>query len=253
MGQPSKVFNSITSHPMFEDGRKFLISQIKSAEETKLTTQIAEYRLEIFDLACALIESLELLERSRNFITTVPADEYLQKQKINRHDWIEYQISIFLITLITVGDQVLHLVNAVFCLGLDPKHCRPEIIKKNRWVADTVIPKRLDAIKQTIEAHRQPRNILVHQGVFPSLNKLFKSDNLDQMKKISFALQYSPQSFSATMKSKLCRAYDKEVLRVGQTMDEEVFGLRTVLLELLDALHEHYSSRVSFLQNMTSK
>ena len=215
--------------------------------QTKTLTAANLYSLDVFDAVSPLIQSFELLERSQNFAILIPSEKYLRGLNINRHDWLEYHISTFLVTFATVGDEALLLVNEVHCLGIDPRYCGASIVKSNKWVKDTLIPMQLDAIEKLIKPHRKTRNDLVHKGKIPSLGSLFNSGSLDQLKRISFALQHRPEAFPETMHTKLDDAFVKALIKINKGLDTEVCRLGATVWQLLTNLHECYNQRHSIL------
>ncbi len=243
----TEVCTELTSHPMIRGLHNAAIPLIADETQTKTLTAANSYNLDVFGVTGALIQSFDLLERSRNFARFIPAANYLKVLGINRHDWLEYHISTFLITLVTIGDEAVLLVNEVVSLGIDPKHCRAVAVKSNKWVKDTPIPTRLDAIEKLIGPHKKTRNRLVHGGKVPSLNGLVRSSNLDQLKGFSLALQYRPESFPETMHAKLENAYVKALSQIDTALDKEVCELRTAVWRLLTELHKFYSKCLSIL------
>jgi len=232
---------------MVRDLLKATIPLITNETRAKPLTDADSCNLEVFDAISSLNQSFELLERSQSFATLIPSAKYLNGLNINRHDWLEYQVSTFLITFVTVSDQAVLLVNDVFCLGIAPKDCKATVVKNNKWVKDTSIPKQLDAIKKVIERHCKARHLLVHEGKTPSLDTLFKSKNFDQLKAISFAVQHAPEKFSGEFKAKLDESYVKVVIKINKTLDSEICQLRAAVWQLLTDLHKFYSQRLSIL------
>lgn len=228
---------------LFELTRPLIVNET----QTENLTAANLYSLDVFDAVSPLIQSFELLERSRNFATLIPSEKYLKGQNINRYEWIEYHISTFLIAFATVGDEALLLVNEVQCLGIDPKDCRSRIVKGNKWVKDTSIPKRLNAIEKVISPHKNPRNLLVHRGKMPSLDSLCKTDGIDQLKKISLVLQHSPEAFPEVMRSKTDHAFVNALIKINKALDGELCQLRAAVWQLLTNLRELYDQRLSVL------
>jgi hypothetical protein len=249
----TKVGAKLTSHPMVRDLFDLARPLILDETQTKTLTAADYYSLDVFDAISALIQSFDLLELSRSFATLTPSAKYLKGLQINRHDWLEYHISTFLITFVTIGDEAVSLVNDVLHLGIDPRHCHAAV-KSNKWVKDTPIPTQLDAIEKLINSHRKKRNLLVHGGKVPSLSSLVKSGNLDQLKGISLALQHRPEVFPETMHTKLDEAYVNAFIQINKALDREACELRTAVWQLLTDLHKFYSNWLSILSsNVVSK
>jgi hypothetical protein len=244
-----EVCTELTSHPMVRGLRDLVTPLIVDESHTKTLTAADSYNLDVFDATGAVIQSFDLLERSRNFARSIPSANYLRGLKINRHDWLEYHISTFLITLVTIGDETVLLVNDVLRLGIDSRHCRAVAVKSNKWVKDTSLPTHLDAIENLIRPHRKTRNRLVHGGKVPSLGSFVKSGNLDQLKGFSLALQYRPGSFPEAMHVKLQNAYVKALIQIDAALDREICELRTAVWRLLTALHKFYSMGLSTLSS----
>jgi hypothetical protein len=237
------VCADLATHPMLRDLSLLIVPLIAKEKRLEGLPHYDSYNLEIFDMVSPLLRSFELLEHSRNFAVYVPADKYLNGQGINIHDWIEYHVSTFLITCVTVRDEAFLLVNSVFCLGIDPRHCNLNILRKNKWIKDTIIPKHLEAIENAIGTHRNQRNLHVHRGTPPSLNALVKSGNLDQLKAISFALQLKPDKFSDQFKAQVDAAYVKVLIKINKALNNDANELRAAVWRLLTDLHKIYSQQ----------
>jgi hypothetical protein len=167
----------------------------------------------------------------------------LQAQNINPYDWIEYHVSLFLITFVSIRDEVLLLVNSLFCLGIDPRHCNIFIIKSNKWIKDTTIPKHIESIELVIDSHRKRRNQLVHGGKTPSLNAWFKSANLDQLKAFSLAMQHKPEKISEDLKNKIEAAYVVAITQINRGLESEICQLKAAVWQLLNDAHKVYTER----------
>jgi len=237
----------LISHPMVRGLFELARPLIADESRTKALTSADLYCLDIFDSVSPLIQSFELLERSRCLTILMPSEKYLNGQNINRYEWLEYHISTFLVAFATVGDESLLLVNEVQCLGIEPKDCRARIVKGNKWVKDTPIPKCLNAIEKVIEPHKNTRNLLVHRGKTPSLDSLCKTDGIDQLKKISFVLQHSPEAFPEIMRSKTDHAFVKAFIQIDKALNNEICKLRATVWQLLTTLREFYDQRLSTL------
>jgi hypothetical protein len=238
--QSVTVCDDLATHPMIRELGTLVIPLIANEKRLEGLPHSDSYNLEIFDMVSPLLRSFVLLERSRNFAVSVPTDKYLNGQGINIHDWIEYHVATFLITCVTVRDEALLLVNSVFCLGLDPRHCKLHILQKNKWVKDTTIPKHLEAIEKAIKTHRNQRNLHVHRGALPSLNALVKSGNLDQLKAISYAMQLKPEKISGQFKARVDAAYVEVLIKINKALDNETNELRAAVWRLLTDLHNIY-------------
>ena len=243
----SEVNAELTSHPMVRGLFELVRPLIADESRTNTLTSADLYSLDVFDSVSPLIQSFELLERSRCFAILMPTEKYLKGLNINRYEWLEYHISTFLVAFATVGDEALLLVNEVQCLGIDPKDCRARIVKGNKWVKDTPIPKCLDAIEKIIESHKNTRNLLVHRGKTPSLDNLCKTDGIDQLKKISFVLQHRPEAFPEIMRSKTDHAFVKAFIKIDKALNNEICKLRATVWQLLTTLGEFYDKRLSIL------
>jgi hypothetical protein len=96
---------------------------------------------------------------------------------------------------------------------------------------------------------RPTRNKFIHGGKSPSLDALFKTSGMDQLKKIAFAFQHNPKAFPAIMEKKIRRAYDRGLLSIAKEMDGDLVRLKTVVSQLLDELYNHYVDRIVLLTN----
>jgi hypothetical protein len=245
-----KLDTDLTSHRFVREVLQSVVPLIANEYETENLTVADSYKLGVFDAISALIQSFDLLTQSRRLTTLMPADKYLKALNFNRHEWLEYHISTFLITFATVGDEALLLVSEIQCLGIDPKNCRAGIVKSNKWVKDTIIPTKLDAIEHVIKLHRGQRNALVHQGKLPSLGSLFESNTLDHLKRVSFVLQHKPDSLPEEMRIKCNAGYVNELAKIDKVLRTKLDQLQTAVMKLLTEMHKFYSQRLSIFPSI---
>ena len=117
------------------------------------------------------------------------------------------------------------------------------ILRKSKWVKDTIIPKHLEAIENAIKSHRNQRNLHLHRGTPPSFNALLKSGNLDQLKAISRVLQFKPEKFSDQFKAQVDAAYVKVLIKINKALNNDANELRAAVWRLLTDLHKIYSQK----------
>lgn len=87
------------------------------AESEEAITESQSYQFDVFKRANAVLDCVYQLEDIRKFIKRFPSPRTYEKEGISQYRWIEYHYSFFVVTLVSMRDTSLILVNAVFRLG----------------------------------------------------------------------------------------------------------------------------------------
>jgi len=156
------------------------------AESEGAITEGQRYQVDVFQRSNALLDCVYQLEDILKFIKRFPSPRTYEKEGISQYRWIEYHYSFFVVTLVSMQDTALILVNAVFRLGNPEKSCRAELIKKNEWVKNSGVNKSLDKLEDVVSPHRPVRNSYIHRRMAPELYKIFGSNLLDHLALHSF-------------------------------------------------------------------
>jgi Cthe_2314-like HEPN len=84
------------------------------------------------------------------------------KAGINRHSQLVYHIENYLIRTQSLLDRILKLVDAVFHLTNDPRHCRYDVVMRNVkiQVSDILLP--LKELKKVLDRYAITRNEIIH-------------------------------------------------------------------------------------------
>lgn len=212
--------------------------KIRDRKENALN-EYQSYNVNVFQRAHALLNCVYQLEDIRKFIKRFPSPRTYERENISQYRWIEYHYSYFVITLVTLADTALILVNTVFRLGNPEKLCRAEVIKSNEWVKDTTVNRSLQRIDEITSRHRSVRNLSVHRGKAPELYKIFKSDLLDYLNLYSFVNLHAE---SIVDKRLLDFAFKGEIKKICESLDKEFDAAKDAIWKLFDSLTPIYHS-----------
>ncbi|MGA8029502.1 MAG: Cthe_2314 family HEPN domain-containing protein [Bryobacteraceae bacterium] len=86
----------------------------------------------------------------------------MDKADITRHSAIVYHLENYIIRTQGVLDRTLKLVDAVFHLTNDPKHCRYEVVSRNVKVSISDVREPLKKLKNLLEKYSSIRNEIIH-------------------------------------------------------------------------------------------
>jgi hypothetical protein len=126
--------------PLLEESKVGLLAlsergEVRSEGEATLL-EYEFYDNDVFRNAGAAVEAVERLEQIQRLIEAAGKSSW-DGAGLDRHTWIEYHYSYYVVTLVSLTDIALVLTNAVFRLGNLERDCKPDLIARNRWVAQT--------------------------------------------------------------------------------------------------------------------
>jgi hypothetical protein len=202
------------------------------------------YDYDVFTHLTLIISGVEGLERSQNFIRRFPQPRSYEKQGINRHAWIEYHYSYYVVTLVSLFDIALILTNSVFRLGNRERDCKSDLIMTNNWVSRTPVERALADLAQLIRPHREGRNLLVHRGKLQDIASAMKSDELDLLKAISFVHMHAEPLID---KKIIDWAYKGHVKEICERLQEERDRVCDAIWHFFDAIFPTYDEKSTVL------
>jgi len=251
----------LTSHPLLEalfENVRPLVSESATklkelAEKTgkirqlhgRPLTEAEFYDTTAFRHAHALLNCVCRLENIRKFIGNFPSPRMYEKRGISRYIWIEYHYSNYVVTLVTLGDLCLVLINTVFRLGNPEKLCKADIIKNNDWVKRAGVSKKLQSLEKIIERHRSIRTLFIHRGKPPELHEIFGSDVLDYLKLVDFVHLHAEPIID---RRTLNLAYRGEISKICDEMDAEILKVKKAMWPVLDSILPIYESSATALR-----
>ena len=226
----------------------------KASQKGKIRTEFQEvlpqnqyYGYEVCKCAHAILECIYQLEDIRKFIKRFPSPRTYEKVGISQYRWIEYHYANFVITILTLNDCALILVNATFQLGNPEKLCTTDMIHKNKWVKKTPVIADLKSLQKIVERHRTNRNNYVHRAKTPELYKVFESDDIDYLKLFSFVNLHSEPIVD---KKILESAFKGEVAKIDKRLNKEISEVSNSIWKFFDSLLPVYHKYITSLRNI---
>lgn len=202
------------------------------------------YDDDVFSKAGALVECLDRLEQSQRLIETA-GQSLWDAANLDRHTWIEYHYSFYVVTVVSLADISLMLTNSVFRLGISERDCKPSLITKNWWVAaQPDVKAALDDLSNLIKPYRVGRNLHVHQGKLQPIAKVMGSKMLDQLSLFSFVERAGKPVVPGTI---LAKGYSLEVPKITGRLEQERTEIRTRIEAVFDALFPVYKHKAEEL------
>ena len=146
---------------------------------------------------------------------------------------MEYHYSYYVLTIVSIYDVALLLVNCIFRLGLKEKSCRNDIVRDNKWVETTKTKQRLIDLAEVIKQYRSARNLHVHRGNLPDIKEKTDDDFLDMIQLIDQAGKMSEPLVDYKIISDGYNLVSSGIIR---KLNEELLELEKVIYDLFDSL-----------------
>ena len=229
--------------PLLEEAGKGLLELGKAGEvRSEEDAALFEYEFyddDVFRNAGAAVEAEERLEQSQRLIEAA-SNRSWDGAGLDRHTWIEYHYSYYVVTLVSLADIALVLTNSVFRLGNRERDCRADLITRNWWVAQTPAKQALDDLAGLILPYREGRNLHVHRGRLQAISEVMGSKLLDQLKLFSFVDRAGrPVVPSAILE----KGYAIEIPKISGRLDQVRTDVRAKLVTVFDALYPVYKQQ----------
>lgn len=235
----TKIENSGKSGADIKSQSQQILSDIRSSDY-QLYSEF-NYHNEVFHYVGNLTHAMERLEMTPIFLGRFPRTTTFDKSGITIHKWIQYHYSNYIVTVTSIYDTALLLINAIFSLGIEPRLCNDKTVGNNEQVKRSTVKKALDGLGNTIKPYRDPRHFFVHRNVIPGLSLLDDLEDLRFVEEISKELKLIlPEDLKmGTRLTELRyqhqrRLLIKEILKGNDRVAGGVYGL-------FDELHPVYS------------
>jgi hypothetical protein len=174
----SPAFGDLSQHELVQLVLKQLVPDMLKALEparkgSKATPRSAAvvtkdplfwYNHSINDLVDNLQKRLGRLSKATELMRiTAPARS--GEPLMNPTEWVKYHYEAHTVSLLSVPDICLQLVDAVFRLGTPPRARTRQTLLENACVAtQPAVGRAMKTLFDTVEAKRRPRNRSIHQG-----------------------------------------------------------------------------------------
>lgn len=209
-------------------------------------TSEQEYHVEVSQYMNSLIHTIERLEEIPIYLGRFSNSPAFEKNGITLHKWIHYHYSNYLINTGTIYDTALLLTNAVFLLGLSPKHCKEETVAKNKKVQGSKVKAAIDKVKEVTRKYSEPRNLFVHRGILPTLEELDEYESLRFIheKQEEFGIKAEPIMPIWVVE----HIYKSERRKLIHTLQGETKSIIEAVVEFFDALEPIYAAFTKHLK-----
>ncbi len=217
--------------------------EIRNREQVTLSEK-EFYDYDVFRRFSKVIGAFERLEASQRIIEKAPRSSW-ESAGFDRHTWIEYHYSYYVLTLVSIADIATLLTNAVFRLGNRERDCKADIVIKNWWVTQTPAKGALEELSKLVNPHKAGRNIHVHRGELQSIAEVMGSEMLDRLELVSSAQRFGKPVADPVI---LDRAYEAEIQKIAGTLSQERSEICGSVVQLLDALFAVYAVKSAALR-----
>jgi hypothetical protein len=197
------------------------------------------YDDDVFRNAGALVDAVERLEQSQRLIETATKSGW-DGGGLDRHTWIEYNYSYYVVTLVSLADIALVLANSVFRLGNRERDCKPDLITRNLWVAQTPAKVALEELAKLVQPYKEGRNLHVHRGRLQAIAEVMGSKLLDQLKLFSFVERAGKPVVASAI---LEKGYSIEIPKISNRLDRERPAVEARVVAIFDGLYPVYKQK----------
>jgi len=201
-------------------------------------TEIQGYSLKIFDPMIRIVDFVQQLADIKKFIARFPTPHQYRKEGISWYKWLEYHYSHYEITIASLGDIALVLINAVFLLGNPEKLCTIDTITRNEHIINTPVLEIYKKIEKIIKPYRKRKNYYIHRGEPPALHYIFKSPFLIHLKLCSFL---DSQGTEVVDKKIIDLWYRDEGRKICEELESRISEIKDSVWILFDRLFEVYN------------
>ena len=176
------AFEDLYQHPLFDTATQDSIDSQQAlglgfTDELDDSSTVNELQFYVMRVGFSLAHTLgwvEQLHQAVHFLTDFGYGKRAKDLGIKRPAHLLYNIENYLIRLQSVYDRCLQLTNAVFHLCISDELVGHGQIVSNLHVSRTAVPKRLKAVKKSIDDYSQDRHKLIHRHshMDPDLRKI---------------------------------------------------------------------------------
>ena len=93
--------------------------------------------------------------------------------------WLQYQYTLHLVTVVGAVDRCLFVVNAVMKLGLDSRDCSEQILRRHTRIGSTKLATAIQKLVSEVQQTKTFRNLDVHRKDLPPFYKIVGWDGYD--------------------------------------------------------------------------
>lgn len=202
----------------------------------KLNSQ-ERYHWDIFRYLTNLTGAVDRLKEIQVYLSRFPNPRIYDRKGITQDKWIKYHYGNFIVTMVTIHDAALILVNAVYMLGLNPKDCNENTVSKNTRIRNTSVGEALAELDEATKEYRYPRNLQLHRGEPPEISVIQMQEALSILQRVGSPL------LEANELDKLYRAPSSEIVT---DLDSRTKMVINQLSHLFDALLAQYELQSEF-------
>lgn len=124
------------------------------------------YIKDVFKVSVNLQNTLNTLEDIEIYIRNFPFDRRFERQGITKSRYIKYHVEVYYLKINTVLDQLVLLLNEVYCLGIPEKKCNLDLISSIKSMKDKETIKEIKRLNHAFSDIKELRNLSVHRGIF---------------------------------------------------------------------------------------
>lgn len=209
-------------------------------DQSKLTLNLEQaYHAEVFQYVSNLIHAVERLDEIAIYLGQFPNSNTFYKQGITQDKWIHYHYANYTVTIVGIYDTILLLVNAIFMIGLNPRHCKDETVTNNLRVQLTPVAGFINKLNNIVQERRNQRHLYVHRGQLPDLGIL---ETLESYRFIKEANEELGKQIEPIVHPVIVRdLYRLERRNLVKTARSDTTRITTAVVDIFNSLQPYYA------------
>lgn len=238
----TEIFNN--NKPYLDYATAELLKRVEETGEIRNPKNVSlddkqYFHISVFHKVSAIISGVDRLDYAKKYIERFPSPRTYERKGITQYMWIEYHYSFFVITVDSLFDMALILINEIFQLGNSERNCTPNIIKKNSWIKKSAIASSLGKLEKVTSSYRPIRNLYVHRGEVPDILSITESDTLDLLKLYSSVRLHSDPIIDVSI---LDSVFNYESKKICSELENEIEKVCEIIWDLFTNLLPKYKS-----------
>lgn len=220
-----------------EEDTSYILSEIQDKFlKNKLSQIQTEYLSNVSNIFSRIIDSYNQLLFTRNFIDYEPDPGLLLDLERNHGEYLAYHMQVFYVKIVTIAEQIVILINAVYNLGIPEKRLSDRTVDENKHTKDTEANQLLKKLLKLIP--KEKRNLIVHRGIF-------KHKSIEDLTTLHFKEEYGNELSYPNIGIE--EQLEKTKIECLTEMDTILSETKKILISIFESLDEIFNEKIEHL------
>jgi hypothetical protein len=195
--------------------------------------KLTQYQHMVFEHTSNVSADLDRLENILLMVRKLPPSRALEKWKLTPDQWLEYQHTMYLVTVDGTVDRCFRVVNAVMNLGVVARKCTERVLLEHASVKRTKVAAAVRRLLKETKATRELRDLDVHRKELPPFYKIVGFEEYDWLPACARSARDGDGIFDPKIVHRMFR-YSGQVLAIK--LQKERTRLKRAIWRLFDVL-----------------